>query len=142
MEAPSSFLKAFTLQPGSTTMTLIGRQLSSTPRAMAASMMRSACAIVIVVMGGNSLGPLRRGVVPSPAPARHSPDVANLQRRHVRGRESGLDRLDSVSVRVGELVKDGAKRRRLRRSAILDKFANTNNLPSKRSRPPSDHLRG
>jgi hypothetical protein len=28
-------------------------------------------------------------------------------------------------VRVGELVKDGAKRRRLRRSAILDKFANT-----------------
>jgi hypothetical protein len=29
-------------------------------------------------------------------------------------------------VRVGELVKDGAKRRRLRRSTILDKFANTN----------------
>jgi hypothetical protein len=29
-------------------------------------------------------------------------------------------------VRVGELVKDGAKRRRLRRSAILDKFTNTN----------------
>jgi uncharacterized protein GlcG (DUF336 family) len=29
-------------------------------------------------------------------------------------------------VRVGELVKDGAKRRRLRRSTILDKFTNTN----------------
>jgi len=29
-------------------------------------------------------------------------------------------------VRVGELVKDGAKRRRLRRSLILDKFTNTN----------------
>jgi hypothetical protein len=42
------------------------------------------------------------------------------------GPESGLDRLDSVSVRVDELVKDGAKRRRLRRSTILDKFINTN----------------
>jgi hypothetical protein len=29
-------------------------------------------------------------------------------------------------VRVDELVKDGAKRRRLRRSWILDKFINTN----------------
>jgi hypothetical protein len=29
-------------------------------------------------------------------------------------------------VRVDELVKDGAKRRRLRRSSILDKFINTN----------------
>jgi hypothetical protein len=29
-------------------------------------------------------------------------------------------------VRVDELVKDGAKRRRLRRSLILDKFINTN----------------
>jgi hypothetical protein len=29
-------------------------------------------------------------------------------------------------VRVGNLVKDGAKRRRLRRSSILDKIANTN----------------
>jgi hypothetical protein len=44
--------------------------------------------------------------------------------------------LDSVSVRVGELVKDGAKRRRLRRSAILDKLANTNNWqPSDQGRP-------
>jgi hypothetical protein len=29
-------------------------------------------------------------------------------------------------VRVGDLVKDGAKRRRLRRSSILDKITNTN----------------
>jgi hypothetical protein len=29
-------------------------------------------------------------------------------------------------VRVGELVKDGAKRRSLRRSSILDKFINSN----------------
>jgi len=35
-------LNAFTLQPGSTTMTLKGRQLSAAPRAMIASMMRSA----------------------------------------------------------------------------------------------------
>jgi hypothetical protein len=35
--------------------------------------------------------------------------------------------LDSVSVRVDKLVKDGAKRRRLRRSMILDKLINTNN---------------
>src|SRR5580704_18780400 len=40
-------------------------------------------------------------------------------------------------VRVGNLVKDGAKRRRLRRSAILDKIANTNRVPSMRSRPLS-----
>src|SRR5579862_6223153 len=46
--------------------------------------------------------------------------------------------MDSVSVRVGQLVKDGAKRRRLRRSLILDKLANTNNWPSMRSRPPCD----
>src|SRR5580704_11450279 len=40
-------------------------------------------------------------------------------------------------VRVGNLVKDGAKRRRFRRSSILDKIANTNRVPSKRSRPLS-----
>jgi hypothetical protein len=40
-------------------------------------------------------------------------------------------------VRVGDVVKDGAKRRRLRRSAILDNITNTNSLPSKRSRPLS-----
>jgi len=57
-------------------------------------------------------------------------------------RESGLDRLDSVSVRVDDLVKDGAKRRRLRRSSILDKIINPNNPASKRSRPPSDQLQG
>jgi hypothetical protein len=38
-------------------------------------------------------------------------------------------------VRVGDLVKDGAKRRRLRRSSILDKIANANRVLSKRSRP-------
>jgi hypothetical protein len=43
-------------------------------------------------------------------------------------------------VRVGNLVKDGAKRRRLRRSSILDKIANTNRVPSKRSRPLSGPL--
>jgi len=40
-------------------------------------------------------------------------------------------------VRVDELVKDGVKRRRLRRSLILDKFINANRVPSKRSRPLS-----
>jgi hypothetical protein len=45
----------------------------------------------------------------------------------VTDRDGGLDRLDSVSVRVDDLVKDGAKRRRLRRSSILDKIINTNN---------------
>jgi hypothetical protein len=40
-------------------------------------------------------------------------------------------------VRVDDLVKDGAKRRRLRRSTILDKIINANRVPSKRSRPLS-----
>jgi hypothetical protein len=40
-------------------------------------------------------------------------------------------------VRVGDLVKDGAKRRRLRRSSILDKIANANRVLSMRSRPLS-----
>jgi hypothetical protein len=40
-------------------------------------------------------------------------------------------------VRVGLLVKDGAKRRRLWRSTILDKKTNTNRVLSKRSRPLS-----
>jgi len=44
-------------------------------------------------------------------------------------------------VRVGILVKDGAKRRRLRRSAILDKNANTNRVLSMRSRPLSGPMR-
>jgi hypothetical protein len=43
-------------------------------------------------------------------------------------------------VRIGNLVKDGAKRRRLRRSAILDKIANANRVLSKRSRPLSGPL--
>src|SRR5580704_12638662 len=44
-------------------------------------------------------------------------------------------------VCVGDLVKDGAKRRRLWRSTILDKIANANTVPSKRSRPLSGPLK-
>src|SRR5580693_2358296 len=44
-------------------------------------------------------------------------------------------------VRVGDLVKDGAKRRRLRRSSILDKITNTNRVLSMRSRPLSGPLK-
>src|SRR5580700_10147017 len=40
-------------------------------------------------------------------------------------------------VRVDDLVKGGAKRRRLRRSSTLDKIINTNRVLSKRSRPLS-----
>jgi hypothetical protein len=42
IEAPSSFWNAFTMQPGSTTTTLIGRQSSSMPRLMMAAMIRLA----------------------------------------------------------------------------------------------------
>src|SRR5580658_3522039 len=104
MEAPSSFLKAFTLQPGSTTMTLIGRQLSSTPRAIAASIMRSACLSVIVVMGGYSWAEPLPG--PCCAIFRDARPYAARCRFAWKRPESGLDRLDSVSVRVDELVKD------------------------------------
>src|SRR5205823_11225551 len=51
MELPSSFLNAFTLHPGSTTMTASGRQSSSAPRARTASIRRSACASVMAVIG-------------------------------------------------------------------------------------------
>jgi prevent-host-death family protein len=44
-------------------------------------------------------------------------------------------------VRVADLVKDGAKRRRLRRSSILDKIGNTNRVLSTRSRPLSGPTR-
>jgi hypothetical protein len=66
----------------------------------------------------------------------------------LKGPESGLDLLDSLSVRVEGLVKDGAIsavtrvfdalwRRRLRRSSILDKTFNTNNEhPSDQGRHP------
>jgi hypothetical protein len=40
-------------------------------------------------------------------------------------------------VRVDDLVKDGAKRRHLRRSSILDKIVNANRVLSMRSRPLS-----
>ena len=53
------------------------------------------------------------------------------------GLESGLDRSAALADRVDEIVKDGAKRRRLRRSQILDKFINTNNWqPSDQGRHP------
>src|SRR6266487_980996 len=48
MELPSSFLNAFTLQPGSTTITDSGRQSSSAPRLRMASMRRSAWSRVIM----------------------------------------------------------------------------------------------
>ncbi|HWX85472.1 MAG TPA: hypothetical protein VNZ48_17900 [Xanthobacteraceae bacterium] len=62
------------------------------------------------------------------------------------GRPAKPDRLAALIawmlvVRVDNLVKDGAKRRRLRRSTILDKIINANRVLSKRSRPlspPSD----
>jgi hypothetical protein len=45
----------------------------------------------------------------------------------LKGPESGLDRLDSVSVRVDELVKDHRPPEAAALRAVLDKFINTNN---------------
>jgi hypothetical protein len=56
-------------------------------------------------------------------------------------RESGLDRMDSVSVRVDELVKDRRPPEAAALRAVLDKFINTNKPASMRSRPPSDQSR-
>jgi hypothetical protein len=50
------------------------------------------------------------------------------------GLEIGLDRLDSVFVRVDDLVKDLPPEAAALR-AVLDKIINTNNSASKRSRP-------
>jgi hypothetical protein len=45
--------------------------------------------------------------------------------------------LDSVSARIDDLVKDGAKRRRLWWSSILDKIVNANDWqPSDQGRHP------
>jgi hypothetical protein len=53
------------------------------------------------------------------------------------GLESGLDRLDSVSVRVDELVKDLRPPKAAALRAVLDKFINTNNRqPSDQGRHP------
>jgi hypothetical protein len=50
--------------------------------------------------------------------------------------------LDSVSVRIDNLVKGGAKRRRLRRSTTLDKIVNANNqYPSDQGRDPISRKR-
>jgi hypothetical protein len=46
--------------------------------------------------------------------------------------------LDSVCVRVDELVKDRRPPKAAALRAVLDKLINTNNLASKRSRPPTD----
>jgi len=50
MEAPSSFWNAFTLQPGSTTITLSGRRSNSAPRLRMAAMMRLAWSRVMTVI--------------------------------------------------------------------------------------------
>jgi hypothetical protein len=59
--------------------------------------------------------------------------------RLVRSRPIGMAALIAwlPVVRVDDLVKDGAKRRRLRRSSILDKIINANKTLSMRSRPLS-----
>jgi hypothetical protein len=56
---------------------------------------------------------------------------------HVKGLESGLDRLDSVSVRVDEVVKDLRPPKAAALRAVLDNFINTNNWqPSDQGRHP------
>jgi hypothetical protein len=62
--------------------------------------------------------------------------------RRQRRRESGLDRLDSVCVRVDDLVKDRRPPEAAALRAVLDKIINTNNPASMRSRPPPDQLQG
>jgi hypothetical protein len=58
------------------------------------------------------------------------------------GPESGLDRLDSVSVRVDELVKDQRPPKAAALRAVLDKVINTNNLhPSDQGRTPDQSAR-
>jgi hypothetical protein len=53
------------------------------------------------------------------------------------GPESGLDRLDSVSVRVDNLVKDRRPPEAAALRAVLDKIVNTNNWqPSDQGRQP------
>jgi hypothetical protein len=53
------------------------------------------------------------------------------------GLESGLDRLDSVSVRVDGLVKDRRPPKAAALRAVLDKSINTNNWqPSDQGRLP------
>jgi hypothetical protein len=49
--------------------------------------------------------------------------------------------LDSLFVRVDELVKDRRPPKAAALRAVLDKFINTNNPASKRSRPPTDQVR-
>src|SRR4051812_42794542 len=55
MEEPSSFWNAFTTQPGSTTITLKGRQSTSAPRCKIAAMMRLAWSRVMALMVSSTL---------------------------------------------------------------------------------------
>jgi hypothetical protein len=64
--------------------------------------------------------------------------IACERSRLLKGPESGLDRLDSVSVRVDDLVKDRRPPEAAALRAVLDKIINTNNPASMRSRPSSD----
>ena len=57
------------------------------------------------------------------------------------GPESGLDRLDSVSVRVDDLVKDRRPPEAAALRAVLDKIINTNNWqPSDQGRHPNSEI--
>jgi hypothetical protein len=59
------------------------------------------------------------------------------QRMAPHGLESGLDRLDSVSVRIGNLVKDRRPPEAAALRAVLDKIADANNWqPSDQGRTP------
>jgi hypothetical protein len=69
----------------------------------------------------------------------------NRPRVPARGNTIYIDRVAALIawmlvVRIDDLVKDGATRRRLRRSTILDKIINANTVLSKRSRPLSRPL--
>jgi hypothetical protein len=89
-----------------------------------------------------------RGVAPARSYWSIFYPIVRERSSYLKGLESGLDRLESVSVRVEDLVKDGAIsavtrvfdvlwRRRFRRSSILDKIFNTNNWhPSDQGRHP------
>src|SRR5258708_1362167 len=102
MELPSSFLNAFTLHPGSTTITESGRQSSSAPRARMASIRRSACARVTAVMGPPSSWRWVRVLLPH-TPAQ-TPGRAWLTRNRWLGHPSARSEwaLDPRRLRMGE----------------------------------------
>src|SRR5260221_5841735 len=102
MELPSSFLNAFTLHPGSTTITESGRQSSSAPRARMASMRRSACARVMAVMGPPSSWRWMRVLLQhTPAqPVCRAWLTRNRKLRHPSARSASA--LDPRRLRMGE----------------------------------------